>query len=104
MNKLNYFLVLTIGLFLTSFSIVRVINNEPIKLETMTPEEYDEGYKEGYCEGWREALDSRYAPCPRVPYIQNAPYLSGCESWKCGYNAGFKHGKKDGKGPDIKPN
>jgi len=99
MKKLKFLFVLTVGLFLTSFTVISVVNNESIKLESMTPEEYDEGYEDGYCEGWKEAQENQYANCPRVPYIDNAPYLRGCESWKCGYNAGFKHGKKDGRKP-----
>ena len=97
MKKLKYLIVLTIGLFAMSFTANYVLKADNIKVETNTPEEYDEGYKDGYCEGFKEAQNNPNMACPRVPYIDNAKYSSGCESWKCGYNAGFKHGMKDGR-------
>jgi hypothetical protein len=103
MKKNNLFILLTICLFTMSFTLNNVFLAKKVYKETSTPEEYDEGYKDGYCEGFKEVLESPYMACPRVPYIDNAKYLDGCESWKCGYNAGFKHGTREGKKYKVDP-
>jgi len=95
---MKYLIFITFSFFAMSFTANNLFQDENIKTETNTPEEYNEGYTDGYCEGFKEGIGQHNWSCPMyVPYIDNTKYLNGCVSFKCGYNAGYKHGMKDGR-------
>lgn len=54
---------------------------------------YREGFKDGYCEGWK-FIRGEHAPCPPSP---PCPPPRGVDTYKMGYNTGFKAGIKKAK-------
>ena len=53
---------------------------------------YCDGWKDGYCEGWKD-VKGKFAICPITP-ICPIPEI-GKDTYKDGYNRGFKTGLKD---------
>jgi hypothetical protein len=59
--------------------------------------EYQRGWADGHCEGWKD-VKGKYAYCPYPPYPPYAPYPTypkSHNSYKDGYNDGFKRGMSD---------
>jgi len=56
-------------------------------------QEYQEGWEEGHCQGWKD-VKGRYAVCPVTP-ICPVPTINCPNGYRCGYNRGFKRGRKD---------
>jgi len=81
---------LLIGLTtMMSFSNDNNLNKNKIEIEYKT--EFEKGWEDGYCEGWKD-VKGKYAYCPYAPY---APYPAyDCKSYRCGYNRGFKAGRR----------
>lgn len=55
---------------------------------------YYEGWDDGYCEGWKD-VKGKMAYCPYPPYPPYPQYPKSVESYRDGYNDGFKRGMKD---------
>lgn len=53
-----------------------------------------DGWEEGYCEGWKDEK-GQLAVCPVTPVCPIEPV--DCNTYNCGYNKGFKAGKKKAK-------
>lgn len=57
--------------------------------------EYQRGWADGHCEGWKD-VKGKYAYCPYPPYAPAYPtYPKSYNSYKDGYNDGFKRGMSD---------
>jgi hypothetical protein len=83
--------VLTV-LSLLTYTLIAAepVSPEPISIDIDDP--YSDGWEDGYCEGWKD-VKGQYAYCPYAPYAPYATY--NCPSgYKCGYNRGFKAGRK----------
>lgn len=61
------------------------------KIICINASSFCEGWKDGYCEGWKD-VKGTYAICPITP-ICPIPEI-GQDSYKGGYNRGFKAGSK----------
>jgi len=61
---------------------------------TSPGDNYDRGWKEGYCEGWKD-VKGEFAICPIAPIAPIAEI--GMDTYKGGYNRGFKKGRKKAK-------
>lgn len=55
--------------------------------------DYCEGWEEGHCEGWRD-VKGQFSVCP-VPPICPVPKVNCDRGYRCGYNRGFKRGRRD---------
>jgi hypothetical protein len=55
--------------------------------------EFSKGWDDGYCEGWRD-VKGQNAICPISPIPPIPPIGCTNDSYKCGYNLGFKSGSK----------
>ena len=53
--------------------------------------DFSEGWEDGYCEGWKD-VKGQLALCPLAPLAPLPPL--GKDSYKGGYNMGFKAGMK----------
>lgn len=53
---------------------------------------YVAGWDDGYCEGWKD-VKGQEVVCPVSPVAPVAE--ANCNTYKCGYNRGFKKGKGD---------
>ena len=93
----NLLSITFLALILMSFSTTSFFEKQTVTTELNTPEEFDEGYEEGHCEGFKEGMNDPNFNCPGAPYIDNEKYNAGCTDYKCGYNAGFKHGLRDAR-------
>ncbi len=87
--------ILMLGGFLIAFV---AFGYNPIESDTKTVTElsisvsdFDEGWEEGYCEGWKD-VKGQFAICPNAPIAPIPPI--GKDSYKGGYNMGFKAGMK----------
>lgn len=67
-------------IFILIFSAPSISNN------------YCKGWEEGHCEGWKD-VKGVFAICPVAP-ICPIPEI-GLDSYKAGYNRGFKRGMND---------
>lgn len=66
------------------------VANTEVNVPTITSD-FNEGWKDGYCEGWRD-VKGQYTICPIAPISPIPPI--GHDSYKGGYNLGFKAGSK----------
>jgi hypothetical protein len=57
-------------------------------------QEYLKGWKDGHCEGWKD-VKGQFAVCPVTP-VAPVPEV-GLNTYKGGYNRGFKRGTEDAK-------
>jgi hypothetical protein len=69
-------------------------NNSKNTISTTITSKYCEGWEDGYCEGWKD-VKGIYAVCPITP-ICPIPGI-GQDTYKGGYNAGFKAGSSKAK-------
>ena len=97
LKKMKSLFILTASLMLlSSFEFQSSVNEvrflkENNKLYT----EYQRGRADGYCEGWKD-VKGKYAYCPYPPYAPAyPPYPKSYNSYKDGYNDGFKRGMSD---------
>jgi len=54
---------------------------------------YCDGWGDGYCEGWKD-VKGPFAICPVTP-ICPVPRIECNRGYRCGYNRGFKRGRRD---------
>jgi hypothetical protein len=87
--------ILILGGFLIAFV---AFGYNPIESDTKTVTElslsvtdFADGWEDGYCEGWKD-VKGQYSNCPNTPNPPNPPI--GKDSYKGGYNMGFKAGMK----------
>ena len=65
-----------------SLNITSIYNNES---------DFNEGWEEGFCEGWKDEKGN-YAICPITPLPPLPKIDESRNSWRDGYNRGFKYG------------
>lgn len=58
--------------------------------------QYHEGWDDGHCEGWKD-VKGQNAYCPYPPYPPYPTYPKSTDSYKDGYNDGFKRGMSDAR-------
>lgn len=58
--------------------------------------QYQKGWADGYCEGWKD-VKGKNAYCPYPPYAPYPQYPKSSDSYKDGYNDGFKRGMSDAR-------
>ena len=97
MKKMKKLILLTLfGLLF--HTLTAFISTESLKLRSI-PEihskssEFSKGWDDGYCEGWRD-VKGQNAICPISPIAPIPPIGCNNDSYKCGYNLGFKAGYK----------
>lgn len=89
--------VSVLSLFMYSFSnSILSPEFEIIKEETTVVSKFDEGFKDGYCEGWKDEK-GKNAYCPYPPYPPYPTYEQSRDSYRDGYNTGFKQGVRDAR-------
>jgi hypothetical protein len=57
---------------------------------------YHEGFDDGHCEGWKDER-GRFAFCPFPPYPDYPAWPKSIDSYRDGYNDGFKRGVSDAR-------
>lgn len=78
---------------LTAFNPEKsILPTEEIELIT----NYHEGWNDGHCEGWKDEK-GKYAYCPQPPYPPYPTYPKSVDSYRDGYNDGFKRGISDAR-------
>jgi hypothetical protein len=96
MKKVFYFTTCTLciiaGVALTSFANPTSAESEAI--ETLSP--FDEGWETGYCEGWKD-VKGQNVWCPTTPWAPTPDWDCG-DSYRCGYNRGFKFARCKAQG------
>lgn len=84
-------------LFIILFSL-NSFSNDSLKVENksdyLTKTAFCEGWEEGYCEGWKD-VKGQFSICPIAPICPIPPV--GKNTYKGGYNMGFKAGMKKAK-------
>ena len=89
MKKVLFFTILISSYgVLTAFTLNSANH---LNTELTLHSEFCKGWEDGYCEGWKD-VKGQYAICPITP-IGPIPE-SGQDSYKGGYNRGFKAGSK----------
>ncbi len=96
--KKVFFITIFISVF-SVFTSFKTTNTEKVntfenatKLET----EYEKGWKDGHCEGWKD-VKGKHAYCPYPPYAPYPQYPKSPNSYRDGYNDGFKRGMSDAR-------
>ena len=93
MKKLLLIAAIVSGIIiLTSFKS-NDLNLKEIVKETFQSD-YCDGWDDGYCEGWKD-VKGQFTICPTTP-ICPIPEI-GKDTYKDGYNRGFKKGMGDAK-------
>jgi len=91
MKKLVLVAVMALGTtVLMSFTKTK---SEIIKSEITLESEFDKGFEDGYCEGWKD-VKGKNAYCPYAPYPPYPTYEQSADSYRDGYNTGFKAGRR----------
>jgi len=90
MKSLTLFATLASFIVFCSFTILQEANADLVSIQET---EYEEGWKDGHCEGWHDVKPNSY--CPHAGYAP-APEI-GKDTYKHGYNRGFKQGLKDAR-------
>ena len=75
-----------------SFTLSDVIT-EKTEFSTFLSE-FDEGFEEGHCEGWKD-VKGEMTICPISPIPPLPKINQSSDSWRDGYNTGFKRGMRD---------
>ena len=83
--------IITILLVFVAFGVNSPKEEKIITENIMTVSDFSEGWKDGYCEGWKD-VKGQFAICPIAPIAPIPPI--GKNSYKGGYNMGFKAGMK----------
>lgn len=96
--KRVYIITIIISVFvvLTAF---KSANTEKIlffKNASLKETEYQKGWNDGHCEGWKD-VKGKYAYCPYPPYAPYPKYPKSSDSYRDGYNDGFKRGMSDAR-------
>lgn len=77
-------------------------NQTLLSFETVANDEvgdpFQQGWEEGYCEGWKDVKGQK-SNCPLVP-LEPLPDIECGDSYRCGYNRGFKYGRCEAQGYD----
>lgn len=75
------------------FSSVNFTNADQTKTSKIQTD-FCKGWEDGYCEGWKD-VKGQFAVCPVEP-VCPVPNV-GANTYKGGYNKGFKAGRKKAK-------
>ena len=95
MKKLLIVALLSFGtISLMSFA---TSDTELIKIDMLFwGTEFDKGFEEGHCEGWKD-VKGQYSICPVTPIAPIPTVSQSSDSYKDGYNTGFKRGMRDAR-------
>jgi hypothetical protein len=94
MKKLLIVVLLSFGtISLMSFA---TSDTELIKIEMSDKSEFDQGFEDGHCEGWKD-VKGEYSVCPVTPVAPVPKVSQRSDSYKDGYNTGFKRGMRDAR-------
>ena len=86
----------------TSFSSITAKNieidklciKENLSVESVSVEtEFQKGFKDGWDEGWKD-VKGKYSYPPHPPYPPYPKYPQKSDSYRDGYNTGFKAGRR----------
>mgnify|MGYP003676120396 CR=1 FL=1 len=109
MKKVFYFTAFTLcivaGVTLTSFNeptrnhVITEMDGDVViewysETETATP--FEEGWETGHCEGWKD-VKGQNVWCPTAPWAPTPDWDCG-DSYRCGYNRGFKFARCKAQG------
>ena len=95
MKNLVTVLVMLIGV--SSLVSFKSIKENTIKTENVILiNDYSEGWKDGHCEGWKD-VKGEYAICPITPIPPIPEIGQSSDSYRDGYNTGFKAGMRAAK-------
>ena len=78
---------------LTAFSLERITT--PAN-ESLLNSNYHDGWNDGHCEGWKDEK-GKNAFCLYPPYPPYPKYPKSVDSYRDGYNDGFKRGISDAR-------
>jgi len=91
MKKIVLVAVMAIGTtFLMSFK--GSTNVKEVK-EVVMQSDFDKGFEDGHCEGWKD-VKGEYSICPIAPIPPIPKIGQSSNSYRDGYNTGFKAGMR----------
>jgi hypothetical protein len=92
------FIATIISLFavLTAFNSTNTKRNSVLSKKIESESDYYKGWDDGYCEGWKD-IKGQNAFCPYPPYPPYPTYPKSIDSYRDGYNDGFKRGMSDAR-------
>jgi hypothetical protein len=88
--------VITVFAVFNSFKSANIEVVYTFKNVSILETEYQKGWKDGHCEGWKD-VKGKYAYCPYAPYAPYPEYPKSPNSYRDGYNDGFKRGMSDAR-------
>jgi hypothetical protein len=89
-------LILLVFFGVSSFHTSRDFEGDNMLKKESLESKYNEGFKDGHCEGWKDEK-GKYAYCPYPPYPEYPEYPKSSDSYRDGYNDGFKRGIRDAR-------
>jgi hypothetical protein len=92
-SKKNLIAFLFIGLFAYPITANNVPFETPHSLTSVDKiyTEFNDGWEEGFCEGWKD-IKGNYSICPITPIAPIPRIGESSDSFRDGYNRGFKYG------------
>ena len=90
---------LFIGLFAYPMKADSVLFESPTSLTSVNNiyTEFNKGWAEGFCEGWKD-VKGDYSLCPLTPLAPLPKINERSDSFRDGYNRGFKYGMCEARG------
>jgi hypothetical protein len=92
-------LTLISAIILGSFTIFSFIGADKVNDETNISTyktKFAQGFEDGHCEGWKDEK-GQYAICPVAPIAPIPKVGQSSDSYRDGYNTGFKRGIRDAR-------
>jgi len=88
-------LVVIVSTFLCSFTVSSISIDQPITetLNTSWGTEFSKGFKDGFCGGWKD-VKGQFSICPIAPIPPIPKIGQSSDSYRDGYNTGFKAGMR----------
>tara|TARA_A100001011_G_C13522086_1_gene521093 strand:+ start:137 stop:439 length:303 start_codon:yes stop_codon:yes gene_type:complete len=90
----TFSLIVFCSLFFSAFTTSNIQADKLSVVEHVTiKSEFDKGFEDGWCEGWKD-VKGQYSYCPYAPYPPYPTYSQSADSYRDGYNTGFKAGRR----------
>jgi hypothetical protein len=94
MKKIVLVAVMAIGTtFLMSFTDSNSMKEVKEVKEMIVQSDFDKGFEDGHCEGWKD-VKGEYSICPISPIPPIPKIGQSSDSYRDGYNTGFKAGMR----------
>ena len=76
----------------TIYTDSKINDNDQSELNNLKSE-FNKGFEDGWCQGYKD-VKGKNAYCPYAPYPPYPTYSQSSESYRDGYDTGFKAGRR----------